>query len=170
MFSIYICSKIITPISNSDYDNLKFSGKLDSQVQYMLLPSKFESDVTQDILYRAISHPTLDTSGGVCSCIVPLDATFSNAEFTNGTAPDYRNDDGSTTSKNLPFNFCMYGTNYSSVFINNNGNITFVSGTTIFSSTGFPNNTDIMIAPFGQMLIPEIYRAVLFIIKLHLHT
>jgi gliding motility-associated-like protein len=85
--------------------------------------------------------------------MIPLDATFSVAEFSSASAPDYRNDDGSTPQKTLPFNFCFYGTTYNSVFINNNGNISFGSSITGYSAGGFPAgsstvNDTVMIAPF----------------------
>jgi gliding motility-associated-like protein len=137
--------QIITPISNADYEQLKAKGKLDPAVRYKIqsestVPDAFSSKVIQPV-------PTPDSSGA-CSCMQPLDATYTIAPFTNGVAPSYRNDDGSTNAISIPFNFCFYNTNYSSVYINNNGNITFQTGSPVFSSTGFPNNTDIMIAPF----------------------
>jgi hypothetical protein len=85
---------------------------------------------------------------------------YSIAFFTDGTpltscyfAPDNSytnfpaNDDGSIGPINLGFNFNLYGTNYTQVWINNNGNITFTSAANSFSSTGFPNNVP-MIAGF----------------------
>lgn len=58
-------------------------------------------------------------------------------------------DDGSTGIINLPFTFCFYGTNYTSLYINSNGNVTFNSSSSSFSSTGFPTSSgNPMIAPF----------------------
>jgi len=49
----------------------------------------------------------------------------------------------------LPFNFCFYGTNYNSCYINSNGNVTFGASYTTYSSTPFPTNTiPAMLAPF----------------------
>ena len=55
--------------------------------------------------------------------MLPIDATYQIAPFNIGTPPDYRNDDGSTLTINLPFNFCFYGQIQNQVFINNNGNV-----------------------------------------------
>ncbi|MDG2245179.1 MAG: hypothetical protein P8L71_02355, partial [Flavobacteriales bacterium] len=57
------------------------------------------------------------------------------------------NDDGSIGPIALPFDFDLYGTAYTSVFINNNGNLTFLNGLSSFSSSGFPITTP-MVAPF----------------------
>lgn len=35
------------------------------------------------------------------------------------------NDDGSTSALSLPFSLNFYGTSYSSLYLNNNGNLTF---------------------------------------------
>lgn len=70
-------------------------------------------------------------------------------QFTNGQAPEYRNDDGSSPRLTLPFTFCFYGdTLNDSLFVNNNGNISFGAPYTTFSGQTFPNNQFVMIAPF----------------------
>jgi len=63
-----------------------------------------------------------------CNCMLELDETFSVVPMNQGTAPDYRNDDGFSDEIALPFSFDLYGTAYDSCFINNNGNISFGSG------------------------------------------
>lgn len=57
-----------------------------------------------------------------------------------------RNDDGSYRVI-VPFNFNFYGTQFNSIYINNNGNITFGNGFSGFTAAGFPISTA-MIAPF----------------------
>lgn len=59
-----------------------------------------------------------------------------------------RNDDGSTGRIDLGFNFCFYQQDRSSLFINNNGNVSFSSAFSSFTSTGFPVAGFDMIAPF----------------------
>lgn len=49
---------------------------------------------------------------------------------------------------NLPFQFCFYGNNYSQVWMNNNGNISFNNGISAFSSSAFPSIGNRMIAAF----------------------
>ena len=83
-----------------------------------------------------------------CNCMVPLDGSFTVAEFTNGVPPDYRTDDGATALKILPFTFCLYGTNYSGFYINSNGNISFGAPYYSYTSASFPSNSFIMAAPF----------------------
>lgn len=57
------------------------------------------------------------------------------------------NDDGSLGPIALPFTFDLYGDQYTSVYINNNGNLTFDNGYWWHSPYGFPITTP-MIAPF----------------------
>ncbi|MDG1262272.1 MAG: HYR domain-containing protein, partial [Flavobacteriales bacterium] len=57
------------------------------------------------------------------------------------------NDDGSVGPLPLGFNFDLYGTTYTNVYINNNGNVSFDNPYWWYSSTGFPIGTP-MVAPF----------------------
>lgn len=83
-----------------------------------------------------------------CEAWIPRDGTFSYAPFTDGAPPYYRNDDGSTNALALPFNFCLWGQNYSSVYINTNGNISFGAPYSTYSPDSFPSSSFQMIAPF----------------------
>jgi hypothetical protein len=65
--------------------------------------------------------------------------------WTQSMAP---NDDGSTGVINLGFDFCFYDTDRNSLFINNNGNVSFSGPYGSYSSTGFPSASFDMIAPF----------------------
>lgn len=146
---------IYTTVQN--YDQLKQAGKLKKGARYeFLAPS---SNVSQSPLSAAPnSQPTLPgaartSSNSSCACLLPVDPTFSVVPMVGYTAPNYRNDDGYSASIPLGFNFCFYGTTYTSCFINNNGNITFNNGLASFSAGGFPagnavNPDTIMIAPF----------------------
>lgn len=78
----------------------------------------------------------------------PPDTSFRIAPFTNGTPPQYRNDDGSTDSLPLSFTFTFFGQQWHKVYINNNGNISFSRGFGDFTSTGFPTWGYDMIAAF----------------------
>ena len=140
-------SKIIMP--SSQYEILKSKGQLKQGVEYVPIsenhPSSVSSKVTKEHLDR-MNYKSVNTTS--CSCLVPIDGTFSVAEFVGYTPPDYRNDDASTALKALPFTFCMYGSNYNSVYINNNGNITFDVAYSQFSAVGFPSSSYVMVAPF----------------------
>jgi hypothetical protein len=71
---------------------------------------------------------------------VPRDATFILAMGPN--------DDGSTGEITCPFTFCFYGTDETSFFINNNGNVSFGSSYGAYTSSGFPIAGFPMLAPF----------------------
>jgi len=58
------------------------------------------------------------------------------------------NDDGSSVLIPLPFAFDFYGASRTSLYINNNGNITFDVPVGIFTPTGFPSAVAPMLAPF----------------------
>jgi hypothetical protein len=73
------------------------------------------------------------------SCLIPTDATWS---VLGG------NDDGSTGQINLGFNFDLYGTTYTSCWINNNGNITFNNSFGGYTPSGFPLAGTPMVAAF----------------------
>jgi len=72
-------------------------------------------------------------------CFEPLDRTT----YT----PVPRNDDGSLGPINLGFQFFLFGTPYTEVYINTNGNITFDASLSTYNASGFPINIP-MIAPF----------------------
>jgi gliding motility-associated-like protein len=83
-----------------------------------------------------------------CNCLQNIDNTFQVVPFTNSSGPNYRNDDGSSPVVNLPFTFCLYGNNYTSLYINNNGNVSFGTSYGTFSSSSFPSASYTMVAPF----------------------
>ncbi|HMS65011.1 MAG TPA: T9SS type A sorting domain-containing protein [Ignavibacteria bacterium] len=60
-----------------------------------------------------------------------------------------RNDDGSSALIPLGFNFNLYGTIYTSVYINNNGNLTFTGPLATFTPSAFPSTAfGAIVAPF----------------------
>lgn len=72
--------------------------------------------------------------------LFPLDGSYTLAMGPN--------DDGSTGEIPLGFDFQFYGETYNSVFINNNGNLSFGAAYPNFTSTGFPVSGFPMVAPF----------------------
>jgi uncharacterized protein (TIGR03382 family) len=72
---------------------------------------------------------------------------FNSADTTGWTQSMARNDDGSSSRINLGFDFCFYERNFTSVFINNNGNLTFDSAFGGYTASGFPIGLP-LIAPF----------------------
>lgn len=58
------------------------------------------------------------------------------------------NDDGSTGAENIGFTVNFFGVNRSSLYVNNNGNITFDNPLGTFTPSGITNTTAPMLAPF----------------------
>lgn len=83
------------------------------------------------ITYTALSREGL---------LIPLDGSFSMILAGN--------DDSYSTIQSLPFTFNLYGTNYTSFYVNNNGNVSFGGAYSDYTSTGFPVNGFPMLAPF----------------------
>lgn len=58
------------------------------------------------------------------------------------------NDDGSTDLVNLPFSIDFFGTTYSSLYVNNNGNVTFDGPQSSYTPFPIDSDSPVMIAPF----------------------
>jgi hypothetical protein len=58
------------------------------------------------------------------------------------------NDDQSSNNLNIPFTLNFFGNNYSSLFVNNNGNVSFGSPLGSYTPTAFPASSLPMIAPY----------------------
>ncbi len=91
-------------------------------------------------MLRSAASPMLmaEADATANSSYIPVDASYTAVP---------RNDDGSYGPVNLPFQFNLYGTNYSSLYINTNGNITFTGAFPTYSASGFPFSMP-MVAPF----------------------
>lgn len=72
--------------------------------------------------------------------LFPLDGSYTQAMNPN--------DDGSSALITLPFAFDLYGSNSTSLYINNNGNVSFGNPFSTFTASGFPVNGFPMVAPF----------------------
>lgn len=120
------------------YDSLKRANAL-PRISRIAVPQ------TQKINASALPAPATSVT---CECFIPVDNTFNVVPFPNGIAPDYRNDDGSSPVIAIPFNFCFYGQNQPTCYINNNGNISFGAPYPTFSANAFPDPNFVMIAPF----------------------
>lgn len=119
-------------MSAADYDAAKISGTLPAGAQPIVDP------VPEGI--RPVLRGGEERGGGSCGCWVEPDNTYILA-----LAP---NDDGSSGLINLPFSFDLYGESYNTCYVNNNGNVSFVNSFGTYSSTGFPNANNKMVAPF----------------------
>ncbi len=160
LFASTVIAQKKLELNAQNYDQMKRSGQLESFLKKSFTKNKLPVIVPsiQTNLRTIHNGNTIESIHAQCNCSVPLDPSFQVAPFTvqnggtcfSGTGPpNYRNDDCSTLPILLPFNFCFYGQSYNTVFINNNGNITFNHEVYGFSSGGFPAGADtVMIAPF----------------------
>jgi gliding motility-associated-like protein len=143
-----LLSQNIKLITVDEYDKQKAAGLLKENTLY-IQKDEFKE---KEIIPSSDKNPSTNRIANTdCQCIIPLDNTFTIAQFTGfglSASNQYRNDDASTGAKLLPFDFCFYGTNYNSVYINNNGNVSFGTGYSTFSASGFPSTQYKMIAPF----------------------
>ena len=129
---------------DADYDSLKSSGAIPSSTPVI----NTDGNVNGPAPLR-ISPNVAPASSVLCECLVPIDNSFQVVPFTTGDPADsYRNDDGSSAQIALPFQFCFYGQTITSVYINNNGNVSFGASYGTFTANSFPDPTFIMVAPF----------------------
>ena len=135
-------------IKVAEYEQMKESNNASGNFQIVMdLENPIQENGRDQI--QITSESTLRGGGGdECACIQPLDASFLIVPFSGGEAPEFRNDDGSSAEIELPFIFCLYGQDYTSCFINNNGNVSFGSAYSTFSASAFPSNQFTMVAPF----------------------
>ena len=73
-------------------------------------------------------------------------AVRTNAGFTGSTLP--RNDDGSTGAVNIGFTTDFYGSSFSQLFVNNNGNVTFDGALGTYTPFNLNTTNRQIIAPF----------------------
>jgi hypothetical protein len=118
-------------ISVEEYNQLKVSGTLNPSINYQLT-----ANTENPIVHFSGSQE----KNGVCNCMVPLDSTFILAMMPN--------DDLFSNLISLPFTFDFYGNTYNSLYINNNGNISFLAQYSTFTANPFPDASYNMIAPF----------------------
>jgi len=120
---------------SKEYEQMKLHGKIPEGMN--ITNAKSFAPTLEDLKRLGVTHK-IASSG--CGCYQAPDATY-----TLAMAP---NDDGSTASIAIPFSFCLYGTTFTSLFINNNGNVSFGTSFSTFSALGFPSSSFQMVAPF----------------------
>jgi hypothetical protein len=130
-------------LTAQQYETLKQNNQLDRTKHYLISAPGFSKKEIKPTKKAIDKSPS-----SICSCLVALDSTFSIVPFVGGIAPEYRNDDQSSDTIHLPFSFNYYGINYNSLFINNNGNISFTAPYYTFTADSFPSTSYNMIAPF----------------------
>lgn len=94
------------------------------------------------------NSPGVYTPGGYyTSDLGSVMVTTGGGNASNVSSPSGRNDDG-YMSLNLGFNVTFFGTTYNSLFVNNNGNVSFGAGISAYVPTGPIGVSSPMISPF----------------------
>jgi PEP-CTERM motif len=100
--------------------------------------------IPQSDLIPSTTYYTDGIGGGIGSVVV----TTGGGNAANVGDPSGRNDDGFRGPVSLGFTVPFFGTNYSSLFINNNGNVSFNAGIAAFTPTGPQGASQPIISPF----------------------
>lgn len=95
---------------------------------------------------RHLSLPIATLAISFGAAVAAHAATLANAGFTTNSLA--ANDDGSTGLVPIGFNLNFFGTTYSSLYVNNNGNVTFDNPLSQFTPTGITAASDPILAPF----------------------
>ncbi|MDQ3108516.1 MAG: gliding motility-associated C-terminal domain-containing protein [Bacteroidota bacterium] len=138
-----IHAQVIPSTHTIEYQQLKQSGEFPSGP--LIINNR---DTMMMNMQTKIQPSPSNPASVVCSCMIPIDATFSVVPMDFYTPPDYRNDDGSSILITIPFNFCFYGAPKTNCYINNNGNVSFDASYGTFTANAFPDPDFTMIAPF----------------------
>lgn len=150
LFSTQVFSqqKSTVVLGSKEYQSYKEAGTLDNYIVINPASNEKVLDLSKVLSGKVGQYTAVPKSATQCDCMLPIDNTFSIVPFLGANPPEYRNDDASTGLISIPFNFCLYGTNYNTLYINNNGNISFGSPYNTFSPVSFPTNQFTMVAPF----------------------
>lgn len=149
----------VRTIDKNKVNQDKLDGKLNGTEQYFNYQAQplpaFPSDNSAANRNSSGNSGNTQSSSLTCDCWQTRDANWHIAQFDGsggsggpGVAPDYRNDDWSTDTIFLPFQFCLYGRQTDTAFINNNGNVSFGIPYSTYNPTGFPAAGYPMVAPF----------------------
>ena len=100
--------------------------------------------IPQSALIPSTTYYTDSIGGGIGSVVV----TTGGGNAPNVGDASGRNDDGFRGPVTLGFTVPFFGNNYSSLFINNNGNVTFNAGLAAFTPSGPQGASQPIISPF----------------------
>lgn len=144
LFALSVSAQNVINITTTEYETLKANNQLVPGARYQFV----QDGLSRPAVTTARHEMPVSAQSTTCNCMVPLDTTFQVVAFQFATPPDYRNDDMSSSAIAIPFSFNFFGVMYDSIFINNNGNISFGSSYVTFTANAFPDSTYAMIAPF----------------------
>jgi len=119
---------------------LSFAAYVPAQAAIVTIP--------QSALISSTNYYTDTIGGGIGNVVV----TTGGGNANNAGNPSGRNDDGFSGPVNLGFSLSFFGQTYTSLYINNNGNVSFGNGISAFVPTG-PTGADApVISPwFGDV-------------------
>lgn len=135
IFSLFLTQSFLAQVITDSplYQKLKASGQL-GNVNVAANPA------IGQVSGKPSLKPSANTKSNACDCYIEPDSSYILAMQPN--------DDGSTGLIPIPFNFNLYGQIFNSIYINNNGNITFNGPLSTFSATAFPSTGNAIVAPF----------------------
>ncbi len=117
---------------------------LATAASFTLVPVSAQTIVPQSALTPSTQYYTDTIGGGIGNVVV-----MTGGGNASGVGqPNGRNDDGFSGPISLGFTLNFFGTDYSSFFINNNGNISFGAGISAFVPTGLTGATAPVISPY----------------------
>ena len=106
-------------------------------------------------MIKLLDLKVLSTTAMVASLALGTNFAFSStAQAQNAIRDGFnsnildRNDDGSAPFFTLPFGLDFFGANYSGLYVNNNGNVTFNTALSTYTPFGLANVNRPIIAPF----------------------
>jgi len=135
--------KTTITIDSKEYNDIKAAGELDEESFNIIYPESVSSENKVKNTKSAAAKVLGGGGSNPCDCWIEPDETYTQAGFPS----NFFVDDGSTSNLNFDFDFELYGSTYTSMWINTNGTITFDSADGTFTPQGFPND-DVMLAPF----------------------
>lgn len=133
-----------TQLTPEQWQNAKQDGTLNGKAKASPVAPRSEAKLQ----YKLAPNIPVTPAASSCACWQTRDSSWSIAPMSFSAPPEYRNDDDSSPLIQLPFNFCLYGTNWTDCYINNNGNVSFGAPYGTFTASGFPNASFVMVAPF----------------------
>jgi len=122
-------------------------------IKFKKTTTDLASDNTTQVSHRAKPWRAPVIAAFVLSALAaPISANatalLTLADGSFGTLAMGKNDDGSSSRRNLPFAINFYGNTFNNFFVNNNGNITFNNSLGTFTPSSFPISSRPMIAPY----------------------
>lgn len=129
-------SQAVLPVVDSpEYQQQKLNGTLNG---YLPGPPAMVTPGNASGIFGP-GQPEVQPLASACDCYTPSDGSWTTLQGC---------DDCSSPAVTIPFNFCLYGSSYNVIYINNNGNISFGNSYGTFTPQVFPNANFIMVAPF----------------------